>query len=362
MIASTLKPIDDVRGYEKLSLSMAKTNKYVVNIIGNRGKKEDHKTNISQHPHFIRRHQWLKRWLLPIQILNKSLKLNPELFIITTHELLLIAIIGKWIKGWKIIYDIQENYALNIQKLNTHPLKTVAASYVRLKERLTSLFIDHFWLAEACYEKELPFLKKSTYTVLENKAKATMLNRKESKHTLLFTGTISEYSGVQHALTVYYKLKEITSDISLHIVGQVHDQKLWQSLKAQAHSDLSIKLTLSEDTIPHTVILEAIHESGFGIIGYTENEVNKDKIPTKLYEYSRYQLPFLIQKGTKWYTLGEQIGGAIDADFEAIDASELLKRMDESSLFPQKEYPIALTWEEESRKLIASIKKSINNI
>ena len=48
VIASVLKPVDDVRAYWKLSQSMAKTNKYEVNIIGNDGKKPPRmKTSIS---------------------------------------------------------------------------------------------------------------------------------------------------------------------------------------------------------------------------------------------------------------------------------------------------------------------------
>ena len=48
-IASTLKPVDDVRAFEKIAQSIAKTNKYEVNIIGNTGKKESNSSRI----HFV---------------------------------------------------------------------------------------------------------------------------------------------------------------------------------------------------------------------------------------------------------------------------------------------------------------------
>ena len=116
VIASTLKPIDDVRAYWKLSQSIAKTNKYEVNIIGNKGKKPFTDANIKFLPHSIDRSNWLKRILIREILLFKILRLKPALLVITTHELLNTAFICKLLIRCKVVYDVQENYGKNRRK------------------------------------------------------------------------------------------------------------------------------------------------------------------------------------------------------------------------------------------------------
>ena len=113
VIASVLKPTDDVRGYWKIGQSLVKTNKYEVNIIGNRGKIEINEDNIQVHPHDIHRSQWLKRLALRYVILLKLVRMKPKVFIFCTHELLFVASLTKLLCNSKLVYDVQENYLLN---------------------------------------------------------------------------------------------------------------------------------------------------------------------------------------------------------------------------------------------------------
>ncbi len=360
VIASVLKPVDDVRAYWKLSQSIAKTNKYEVNIIGNKGKKPSSDENIRFHPISIKRSNWLKRVLIREQILFKVLRLKPDILIITTHELINTALLCKILLRCKVVYDVQENYKKNLIHINPAFMKKLAAWLVRWKENLSQLFIDTFWLAEKCYVDELSFTSKKNF-IIENKAfKYSMSERDYSIIKMLYSGTVSDYGGVKRAVDLFIHLIKKNQNCKLHIIGQVHDKSLSSWLKNQQKMIPQLELNISDRPIPHEEILNAIDQCNLGIIGYMPSEVNKHKVPTKLYEYSRYRLPYLVQKNTQWCRLGKKLGGAIPIDFKNISGDDILKSIaNTEDLFPNQ-YPEEATWEYESQKILQSLNSLIN--
>lgn len=355
MIASVLKPVDDVRAYWKLSQSIAKTNKYEVNIIGNATKKAFHHENIITHPHELLRTEWIKRIFIREKILWKILHIKPKLLIITTPELLNVALLSRMLTGCRIIYDVQENYYLNGTRINPTFPKVIYGLIVRLKELLTRPFIAEYWLAEACYERQLNFVSEK-HTIVENKAFGQPIKSdKIDQLNILFSGTISSYAGVEKAVDFYKVLIKKKADSKLNIIGQVHDLKLKEKLESEARNLPGLQLNISLNPIPYSEILTAIQESNLGIIGYTPTSVNREKTPTKLYEYSRYKLPYLVQADTHWSKIGEHLGGAIAVDFNELNVAEILKNLSNSNSLFTNEYPHDATWEKESEKITTSL-------
>lgn len=359
VIASVLKPIDDVRSFWKLSQSMAKTNKYEVNIIGKASKKPINHPNIRFKAHNIQRTKWLKRLFIRKHILKQVLQTNPDLLIITTHELLSVALIIKMLTRAKVVYDVQENYVQNLLTINPSLLKQVYAFIIKIKEWVSRLFVDEYWLAEACYQQELAFVKNKNI-ILENKAFYHPMNRISSDTIhLLFSGTVSYYGGVHHAVNIYHELLKIVPETSLHIIGQIHDEKLRKWLHEQQKISPNITLTTSKDPIPYPDILAAINSANMSVIGYENNNANRNKIPTKLYEYTRYRLPYFVSEKSKWSEKGAQLGGAIPINFHEINPSEIIEKLKKAeSLFPNN-YPEQATWEYESLTLLNSLKRLI---
>ena len=358
VIASVLKPVDDVRTYWKFSQSMAKTNKYEVNIIGNEGKKEAAEENITFHSHAIGRNDWLKRWLVREMILFKILKLKPDLLVITTHELINTALIIKLMSRCKIVYDIQENYAANLKYINPSIFRKVLAILLQTKEYLSGYFIDEYWLAEACYKNEFSFIRDDRYSIIENKAGYHPGDTKKWKPmSMIFSGTVSTYGGVENCINLFHEIQKVEPETTLHIIGQIHDPELHQWLVAQQSSSKNIQLTLSEKPIPHDAILAAISKANLGVIGYIPNQVNLNKMPTKLYEYSRYRIPYVVQENTYWSEKGEELGGAIVIDFMNINAQRIIDLHRNAEKLFTDSYPANQTWEYESKQLLISIEK-----
>ena len=230
VIASVLKPADDVRAYMKIAQSLAQANKYEINIIGNEGKKDRTDNKIKFHTHTINRTQWLKRLWIREQLLFKILKLKPKLLIITTHELINTALILKLLIGCKVIYDIQENYARNVLLKPGIPSHLISF-LIRLKELAGSRFIDYFLLAEKSYKEELSFVKKK-FSILENKAKKIKINRTLSnQQRFLFSGTISDYGGVRIAVEIMKEFEATSMRISEVIILESNLPEYAKSIK-----------------------------------------------------------------------------------------------------------------------------------
>ena len=325
VLSTILKPVDDVRLYWKLAQSLAKTNKYNVNIIGNVVKKSlQLELGISFFGHSFTRYSFLERITARVKVLHISIRLRPDIYIATSHEVLGIGVLLKYLFGTKLIYDIQENYYLNHAMIESNFLKKGYALLIRLKEYCLSFFYDGFWLAEESYKVELLFLKKEKTLIIENKAMVYSIEpkqRKTGKKQLLFSGTISKYSGILTALQFFENI-ENKEEFQLLIVGQVHSQTLRRQMERKAMEDPSIILNISRNPLPYEVILRSILQANFGIISYQENRVNKNKVPTKLYEYACYQLPFCIQEHTFWHSKAKEM----KCSFMAIDFKHYAKR------------------------------------
>ncbi|MEQ9404999.1 MAG: hypothetical protein RIM99_15510 [Cyclobacteriaceae bacterium] len=356
-IASTLKPVDDVRAFEKIAQSIAKTNKYEVNIIGNSGKKESNHPGIRFYPHFVKKRSFISRWFIREKALLTLFKIKPRILIITTHELINTSLLLKLLTGCKVIYDVQENYERNLGSISNYPLSNLAGKLIRLKERFSRLFVSQYWLAEKCYLDELPF-SKSKSIVIENKAKSEpAVMTKEGQFNVLFSGTISNYSQPIQAIHLYEKIAKIIPDSTLTIIGQCHDKSLAKTLAKHTDKNARIKLIISEHPISHQDIISRIFDSDLGIISYQENDAIRNKVPTKLYEYSRYKLPYLIQTGTSWEVKSRELGGAIPINFSNPNLNFIIKQLKKTEQLHLHHYPKEETWESLEEVIITSLNK-----
>ena len=307
VIGSVLKPVDDVRHFHKLALSMAKANKYEINIIGFKSKNSPAHPNITFQPVFDFRRISLKRFFAPLRFLKILLQLKPEVIIANTPELLIVSSINKILFGTQIIYDIQEDYHLNIRFLSPMPafIKPLAAWAVRLQERLSAPWVDQFLLAEKSYTA-LPFIG-SRYTLLENKApeqpphpelqlRARLLG---TSPLFLFSGTLSLNYGLHEAVGAFKSIQAYVPGSRLLICGRSHDERSHQFLK-ELSLDKGVEVRGGKDGVPHADICRAIQQADVGLVYYPDNPAINGCFPTKIWEYMSYRLPMFIQPGKPW--------------------------------------------------------------
>jgi glycosyltransferase involved in cell wall biosynthesis len=362
-IVSILKPINDTRSYEKMAKSLAATSAYSITLIGAKPsniKEYSIPENIEFRPLPAFKRLGLKRFLMPLIVLKYLIKLKPELVVVNTPELLIVTIVNQIIFGVKIVYDLQENYFRNLIFQNNYLpiIKHILGGLVRLKEVFLAPFIHHFILAERGYEKELNFIR-NRFTIVENKAFVhEQLHRKKSNSSnvrFLFTGNISENSGVLTALSFYSKIRKVIPNSSLTIIGHCPSSSLLKKLQNETEED--IELIISFTTIDHSKITKQITQCDFGIVSYKINPSNENCMPTKVFEYLAYGLPIISQTGTVWTDYALKHKACIPLNFEHLNVDEVVGQLKEFvNLNEPKDIP-EVRWISEEKKLISLMDK-----
>jgi hypothetical protein len=362
VIASILKPVDEVRIYKRFAISLSKTNKYDLNIIGIESKshQSDH-PNIHFHSYKYSHRSIINRFRRWIEYTKKIKEIDPELIIITSPEFLLIHLLFIKKNSQKWVYDIQEDYWKNITFLSTYPktIKFILRSIIRKTEAKLASNYDGLILAEKAYLNELPFAKKHQQKViLENKYHNSnpikRAKKKEAKN-LIFTGVVSDYSGIFETISLFRKLQETRPHLTLKIVGYSFQHKTQKRLKKLISTNNQIEWIGEETFVSHDKIISELRNSDVAIIGYRPNSVNENKMPSKLYEYVAESIPFIVQKETIWCQYGTSHNMAICIDFDAIEPHGILSLADRCIENPIAHDIEGALWQTEENRLIELI-------
>lgn len=368
LIASVLKPADDVRSCSKIGQSLAQTNKYEVNIIGFNSKKKAKHQNIFLFPIFKFKRNSIKRLFAPISILKKYLQLKPKLIIVNTPELLWVIILIRIIFGTKIIYDVQENYYLNIKQNQIYKgiSKAVALGYIRITESLSKYFIDGFLLAEDIYEKQLPFIDNKAYIKLLNKSVVEIKKEFEpiefSNHESLkfiYSGTIGKEYGTLEAIAFCEKLHQINPHITLTIIGYSTDNKYLKLIQEAINSIDYIQLKTDDKPIPQSDIINEINNSEIALLPYQLNPNISGRFPTKIYDYIALGIPMVIPPHAQWKAYLDHYQAGICTEFTNPDIKRCMQELS-STTFYKKNPGDDIQWKSQELLLLEFIEKLLS--
>ncbi len=358
VVASVLKPVDDVRLYEKFALSLSQTNKYDIKIIGFSTKNTPSQSNIKYYPIFKFKRLSIHRVVAPINYWICLRKLQPDLIIVTTAELLPVSCIYKMLFRCKVIYDVQENHYKNIIYNNHYPFlfKWFLAFMVRGSESIFKNSVDYIIYAERCYEQELGFTSK-IFSVLENKykpIKSASVGKSASIRNFLYSGTISENYGIFEAIAVFRSLYELDDKLHLTIIGHCSYKPTLIKLKNLVKESKNIQLVSGEEPVAHDQIVDQILHSDLGIIAYRSNPSTKNCIPTRMYEYLALQLPMIIPHNPAWEKICIHYKAAISIDFLNNHPAELMETINQYDFYPQG-IDDQVVWKKEEHQLLEII-------
>ncbi|MCZ8354432.1 MAG: glycosyltransferase [Cyclobacteriaceae bacterium] len=306
VVASVLKPVDDTRMFEKIGSSFARKG-FEVHLFGNGNTNNTQKIeDIFFHHHIIKKRLSLKRWFIPFWVFRKLLFLKPQVVVIASHELLWMAVIYRLFFAVKVVYDVRENYALNIKLRQKNKwIDSLLSHYMNWKQKMTSYGIDVFWLAESCYLTQLSFLPNQSIYVVENRASKqfTIPNKSLGYHSILFTGTLASSTGVLRFIEfAKYILKE-DERFQFTIAGHSYDYNFLQNLKELIQPYPQIQLIGGSEYVAHATIYQLISQADFGFIDYPIHVATQGKKATKYFEYAASGLPIITSIKSEYATL-----------------------------------------------------------
>lgn len=352
--------------FEKIAATLS--GRYEVHVFGCRSSAASGDGPVHQHPYRPFARISIRRLITPWRIFFSALRLNPALFIATTHELLLPAVLLKKLKGCAVIYDVQENYYWNILYTPAFPLlvKPFIAFFVRGKETLAAKYVDHFFLAEKGYEQELKF-PGARKTVLENKARIPHFKRSHTvplasreEIRLVFSGTLAETTGVFTAIELAVKLHVLDDRIRLTIIGCGAQKKVLDRIRLLSQVRPFIHLVAQNTPLPHAAILEEIQKADFGLICYEINPSTMNAIPTKLYEYLGFRLPILLVNHQPWVEVCAPYTAAVVFQAAHFDAADVYAKMMQTEFYPVE--PREVYWETEEPKLLSVVDDVVGRV
>ena len=293
LLAHTLKPPTESRIYWKLGSSLSLINNLKVRILGSKGFEEKtQNTAIEKFGIFDSAAGFWARIFNLFRFWNESRKFKPDVLVMCSPDLLIPAILYKFCFGSKLIFDVQENFELNIEHQQVYSGFRFYHLVANLYFSILSPFIDRFWLAERVYASQL-ILPLNRWAVFENKVPAqwnepldTGFEEKPVGAGLIFvfSGVITIESGVLDAIDFFLVFMAEFPDSKLRIAGYVPSQFLMEKLKNIAiQNEESIFINI-ETWQTGRNIHEFIQKADAILVTYKESLANLGKIPTKVYE------------------------------------------------------------------------------
>jgi glycosyltransferase involved in cell wall biosynthesis len=358
VLASILKPVDDTRMTGKMGTSLAGAG-YSVSIIGfaPAGVLPSGLSyySLGEFPRLSLR-RYLARW----RAFQLAFTCRPHLFIFSTHELIFPALLLKVLLGTRVVYDVRENYYRNIRHSEGlfAAWRWPLALFVRGIEKVTAPMMDYFFLAEKGYESEFRF-HRGGWTVIENKAFLPPASSGFSPRgwNLLFSGTLSESTGVFRAIQLAATLHARQPAVTLTIVGYAATSNVQKRIRGEAEAKPYIRLIGIETHVPHGDIVAQIQQARAGIIAYLPMPHTLNSVPTKLFEYLTASLPILCDSGWPWISRFEASRPFVTVRFDHPDAEAILDALTQRSFYPAPAREAS--WQTEAPRLLAAVKNIV---
>ena len=262
----------------------------------------------------------------------------------------------------RLIYDVQENYRLNLSHQLHYPawLRGLLKALVSCLEALSVRFVDHYLLAERSYRDELPF-PAERITVLENKVIPTLeppLRSGKPIRYLLLSGTFNRHYGTYEGIRLAERLYDHHPEYRLLVCGMCSDASYRKRLeRALDGLPMLAYCQLSETPVPHTDIWQQMQRADMLLLPYQSNPSTARCIPTKVFEALSLHLPMLVPPNKYWEELLRPYPAAVFEDIQRAEIEELHQKIQKTHFYKQVPEPAVYTWEEE--KLIEVLHKKI---
>lgn len=232
-----------------------------------------------------------------IYILRKLIFKRKSLFHFHDPELIAIGIVLKFL-GWKIIYDMHEDYFLSLkQRAGSRALNLIKAHSVRFIERLISPFFS-IVIAEKVYAKHFPKSTEVLNYPNVNFTVKTKGNLISLSRNAIYTGTISEARGA----LLFSNFLKCFPDYSLTVIGRCDDKVKVKILDSCSAYNDRLNLLVSKDGYDFCDI-ENVYRSkswDFGLAIFPDTPHYRDKLLTKFYEYIEFGIPTLASDFPTW--------------------------------------------------------------
>jgi glycosyltransferase involved in cell wall biosynthesis len=278
------------------------------------------------------------RLRLHVQLVAHLLfSIRAQVYQVHTPELLPLALILKWAFRAKVIYDVHEDYYLNIRHGGAYPvwLRRRLANAVRRLECFAVRQIDHTLYAEQCYDNMLA-APAGTHTVLPNyfslppfapQPEAQLPNMP----VMGYFGTIARNWGILETVALWQAVN-LHTPVYLLIAGVAYEGRLLAEVRARllaANLPGRFILVGGDSYVAYDTLIDHMQACTFLTGLYHPAPNIKDRIPTKFYEAMALGKPLVFTHNPPWDELNHahRFGLGIDLNSIAAEAPRIARAM-----------------------------------
>lgn len=306
----------DNRILSKLCSSLAQ-NGYLVKLIVANGLEDEVFNGVQIIDVGKPKNRWARFTKTFYRITKQAIREKADLYHFHDPELIFTGLILRLL-GYKVIYDIHEDYITSIQQKVYLPrwIAHILALFVDFSERLAAHFF-FLIIAEKYYKKRFPNATPIlNYPVLEKMPTTPSHTDSEPMGfpiNLIYTGNVTlDRGAIEHA-----QLVKNVSTISITSVGKCPlplAKEMWKI----ADSNIRLKIIGVDQFIKPKRIDEIYSSKKWtaGLALFPKTKHYEQKELTKFFEYMKYGIPVICSNFPVWKELieGNECGYAVDSD------------------------------------------------
>lgn len=293
------------------------------------------------------------------QLLQMALAQQAEIYVLHSPELLSLGRKLKAKTGAKIVYDVHEDYHINLKHASYYPwgLRDLMAAYTRFAERQAVSWLDGVIYAENCYDNILnvpagqKLILQNTYTPRVASEAAALEIPPEPY--LLLSGTIAEERGLWESLASWEAINAVRP-IKLVIAGHCQLSDLLRRLHgyiAERQIEAQVQIIGGENYVSPANIQRLIQHCYAGMFLYRSQANLIGKYPTKLFEYLAFDQPLIYTDHPHWVAYDQKVRLGVPWKGEN-NIKELLSELDTWQQNPPQHSPEQYQWEAREEKLL----------
>ena len=304
-IFTSVHPLNDIRIFHKQAKSLAKY--FSVELHAPAEFKEKYFCNITVYglPLWRRKADRFKTLCI---LLYRVLKSKADIFHLHDPELIIHGIILKVLRRKKVLFDMHENTSqlINERKWIPSLLRSPLGLFHKVIEHLAIKLFDRIILAEKSYKV---FIPNNSTTILNYPLATPQITVHTKSTDVVYVGGVLPERGAWELLKISRLVIEKVPEFSMKIIGPVSD-KFMEELTGyirQNHLDKHVYIT---GRMEYSSAMEEVNKSKIGIalLHPIKNYINS--IPTKLFEYMQFGLPFIASDFEYWKNVfnGNKVG------------------------------------------------------
>lgn len=356
-------PVYDSRIFYKQCLSLEKNN-YEVYLLA-KNHSDDFVSNINIVGLKTSKYNTFNFFYISIyQVLKKAIKIKAKVYHFHDPDLIIAGLILK-LFGYKVIYDVHEDYQKSIKSkpyIKSKLVKLLISNSFNIFEKFSSKFFDGLIIATPEISKrfntkskiEIRNFPKINIEKIHNK-----LLIKSKKIKLIYVGGISVIRGIYNML----ELLKTIENVELILLGDFESEQLL----------MDCKMHDSWNKVNHLGYLQLdemydkIKEADIGLILLHKVPNYENSLPTKAFDYMASGIPFIMSDFNYWREFFCDSAFYVDIKNTEQIKANIIKLINNNELYNSISLKNALkikevfNWKIEESKLIDFYRKIINN-